>query len=91
MKIGIIIIIVSMIWYLAHAIIYNYFLQKYNPEIFDKEPERKRDKGKNHDVQIIIKTEETPAWVMLLGMPPIPLFVLGVLIVIISFIVSLFN
>jgi len=91
MKLGIIIIVFSIVWYIAHTIIYNYFLQKHNPGIFDNVPEQKRKKGKKQEVHVVITSGQTPAWVMLMGMLPIPLFILGVLITIIGFIISLFN
>ena len=91
MKIGLIIIVVSIIWYIVHAIIYNHFLQKNNPEIFNEAERQRVGKRKNKEVQVVMTSGETPAWVMLLGMPPIPLFLLGILITIIGFIISLFK
>ena len=91
MKIGLIIIIVSIVWYIIHTIIYNHYLRKQNPRLF-KEAERQRIiKQKSQEVQVVMTSGQTPAWVMLLGIPPIPLFFIGALIIIIRFIIGLFE
>lgn len=90
MKIGPIIIVVSVIWYVVHTIIYNHYLRKQNPELFEEAEKQRIGKRKSKEVQVVITSGQTPAWVMLLGVPPIPLFFLGVLTTIIGFIISLF-
>jgi hypothetical protein len=91
MKIGLIIIVVSIIWYIVHGIIYNHYLQKTNPEIFNEAERQRVGKQKIKEVRVVMTSGETPAWVMLLGMPPIPLFLLGILITIIGLIISFFK
>lgn len=91
MKIGLIIIIVSIVWYIIHTIIYNHYLRKQNPGLFEEAEKQRISKQKSQEVQVVITSGQTPAWVMLLGMPPIPLFFLGVLITIIGFIIGLFK
>jgi len=91
MKIGLIIIIVSIVWYIIHMIIYNHYLRRQNPELFEEAEKQRINKQKSQKVQVVITSGQTPAWVMLLGIPPIPLFFLGVLITIIGFIIGLFE
>jgi hypothetical protein len=91
MKIGLIIVVISIIWYVIHAAIYNHYLQKNNPGLFDEAERQRNSRQKRNDVQVVVTSGQTPAWVMILGLPPIPLFVLGVLITVIGFIINLFN
>jgi len=91
MKIGPIIIVVSVIWYIVHTIIYNHYLRKQNPELFEEAERQRGGKRKSKEIQVVMTSGQTPAWVMLLGVPPIPLFFLGVLVTIIAFIISLFK
>lgn len=89
MKIGLILIVVSVVWYIVHAGIYNYYLQKNNPGLFD-ELEKPRKKQPN-EVQVVVTSGKTPAWVMLMAVPPIPLFISGIVVTIIGLIVGLFK
>jgi len=91
MKLGIILIAVSIVWYIAHAMLYNYFLQKNNPELFDEKPQQRGSKKGKKEVTVVMTSGKTPAWVMLIGVPPMPLFVVGVVITVIAFIVGLFK
>ena len=91
MKFGLIIIVVSIVWYVIHAAIYNHYLQKNNPGLFEDVTRQHSGKRKRGEVQVVVTSGKTPVWVMLLGMPPIPLFFLGILITIIGFIISLFK
>ena len=91
MKIGLTIIVISIIWYVIHAAIYNHYLQKNNPGLFEKAERQHNSKRKRNEVQVVVTSGQTPAWVMLLGIPPIPLFFLGVLATIVGFIINLFK
>ena len=91
MKIGLIIILISIFWYIMHAVIYNYYLQKNNPEIFERTNSQRKKKQKNKEVQVVFSNGQIPVLVMLMGIPPIPLFFLGIAVTIIGFIMSLFK
>jgi len=91
MKLGLIIIAVSVVWYIVHTVIYNYFLRKNNLGLFDDETKKHGGKKGQKEVTVVMTSGQTTAWVMLLGMPPIPLFLIGVLVTIIGAIVSLFR
>jgi uncharacterized membrane protein len=90
MKIGLLVIAISVVWYIVHAVIYNYYLQKNNPGLFDEIPS-KSSSQKRDEVNFVVTSGKTPSWVALMGMPPIPLFLIGILITVIGFIISLFK
>ena len=90
MKIGLLVIAISVVWYIVHAGIYNYYLQKNNPGLFDEIPS-KSSSQKRDEVNFVVTSGKTPGWVALMGMPPIPLFLIGILITIFGFIISLFK
>jgi hypothetical protein len=91
MKFGLIVIAVSVVWYIAHVVVYNYFLQKNNPGIFEEEPKKRGGIEGQKEVTVVMTSGQTPAWVMLLGIPPLPLFLFGVVVTIIGTIFSLFR
>ena len=91
MKIGLIIIVISIIWYVIHAALYNHYLKKNDPGLFDKVEKQRNSRQKRKEVQVVATSGQTPAWVMILGLPPIPLFILGALITVIGFIINLFS
>lgn len=90
MYFGIALIIIGVIWYVFHTLIYNYYLRKNAPEILQPERPQSRTKEKRKQVTIAIMAGTIPAWVAVLGIPPIPLVLLGVLTIIISGVINLF-
>ncbi|MCP4542887.1 MAG: hypothetical protein GY832_37680 [Chloroflexi bacterium] len=91
MKLGLVLIAASIIWYIIHVVIYNHYLRKNNPGLFGNVPKKGSGKKRVKGIEIVNTSGQTPAWVMLLGLPPMPLFLLGVAITIVAFIVGLFR
>ena len=86
---GVILIITGSVWYIIHAVIYNYYLKKNTPELFEHQTTPSGSKHKK--IKVFITEGGTPAWVALLGVPPIPLLLFGLLITVVSFVFSLFR
>ncbi len=91
MKFGLILIAISVVWYIVHMVIYNHYLQKNSPGIFDDVAQTGDGKKREKKVTVVMTSGTTPAWVMLLGMPPIPLFLIGIAITVIAFVIGLFT
>jgi len=88
---GLSLIGIGVIWYIVHAIIYNYFLRKHNPGIFDNSLQPRHSGKRSKKATVVVTSGKTPAWVMLFGMPPIPLFLFGIVITIVALIIKLFK
>lgn len=90
LHIGLLFIGISIIWYIAHAMIYNHFLRKHNPDLFDESlRSRQHSDNRNKKVTIFITSGKTPVWVMLFGIFPIPILLLGILITIVALIINI--
>lgn len=87
---GISLIGIGISLYIAHAIIYNYFLRKNSPEIFNDIPQSGRSKKQKKKMTIAVINSQTPSWVVLLGLPSIPLFLVGVLMSVVALIMKIF-
>jgi hypothetical protein len=90
MYIGLALIIISIVWYLVHMEIYNRYLRKYRPEILDGSLGKRIPHKQGGKVTVIITTGKTPAWITLFGLPPLPLFLIGILLTIVGLIVNAF-
>ncbi len=89
---GLALIVIGIVWYIVHTIIYNHYLAKNAPELLQPRSNKSRSKGKKQEPVTVIVTEgQTPGWLGLLGIPPIPIFLLGLLITIVSAIVGIFT
>ena len=74
--------------YIIHTILLNHFLGKNAPEM----TKSGRSKGNQKERKIRIEAvsyDDVPRWVILIGFPSMPLFLLGILIVIIAFVFRL--
>jgi hypothetical protein len=91
LDIGLLLIGIGVIWYIAHAAIYNRFLRKHNPEIFDDSLRPRHSGKRSKKVTVVVTSGQTPAWIMLFGIPPIPIFLLGVVITIVTLIINAFQ
>ena len=91
LDIGLWLIGIGIIWYIAHAVIYNLSLRKHNPEIFDDSLPPRHPSKRSKKVAVVVTSGQTPAWIMLFGIPPIPLFLLGVVITIVTLIINAFQ
>jgi hypothetical protein len=89
--IGIALIIISIVWYLVHMEIYNQYLKKHRPEILDGSLRKRTPHKQGSKVTVIVTTGQTPAWIMLFGLPPLPLFLIGILLTAVALIVNAFR
>ena len=89
--IGLLAIGIGISLYIAHAIIYNYFLRKNSPEVFHDIPQSGRSKQRNKKATIVVVNSQTPGWVILLGLPSMPLLLLGILITVVALIMKIFQ
>lgn len=91
LDVGLFLIGIGIIWYIFHTVIYNRFLGKHNPEIFDDNLHPRRSGKRNKKVTVVVTGKQTPAWIMILGIPPIPIFLIGILITIVTLIINAFQ
>jgi hypothetical protein len=89
--IGITLITISIVWYLVHMEIYSQYLRKHRPEILDDSLRKRNPHKQGGKVTVIITTGQTPAWIMLFGLPPLPLFLIGTLLTVVALIVNAFR
>ncbi len=85
MRLGIILAVIGIVCYIAHALLLNYYLRKNAPEALGRAPRPRSQYGENH---VYVVEGATPRWVTLLGLPALPLFLLGVALIAISFLVK---
>ncbi len=90
MYIGIALIVTGIVWYVIHTIIYNHYLAKNAPELLEPKPAKSRSKSKRKKQRVTVVVTEgvTPTWVAIASVPPLPLFLLGLLITIVSIIIA---
>ncbi len=92
MYFGIIVIIIGILWYITYMVIYNYYLRKNAPDLLQSPSANSCSKGrKDRNVRVVITEGLTPGWVALVGIPPIPIFLLGLLITIVALVPRLFR
>lgn len=85
---------IGLVLYVTHTILYNHHLRKNDPDIVGlldsksaNRPKKKKKSGKK-EVRVIAIESSTPGWVMLLGLPSIPMFFIGIVIIAISLIIK---
>ena len=88
LSIGIALIAISIVWYLVHAEIYNRYLRKNRPEIFDESIRQHHSSKQDSKVTVVVTNGQTPAWIMLFGLPPLPLFLVGIVLTILALIIN---
>ena len=91
LDIGLFLIGISIIWYIVHAVIYNRFLGKHHPEIFDDNLQPRRSGKRKKTLTVVVTDNQTPAWIMILGIPSIPIFLIGIVITIVTLIINAFQ
>jgi hypothetical protein len=84
MRWGIILVALGITCYMVHAILLNYFLRKNAPEVLEGVP---RAPSQRHR-RVFLVRGATPRWVTLLGLPALPLLLLGIVLIAISFLVT---
>jgi hypothetical protein len=84
MRWGILLVAIGIACYIIHAILLNDFLRKNAPEVLA------RDLGvpSQRHSRVFLVRGATPRWVTLLGLPAIPLFLLGIVLIAVSCLVN---
>jgi hypothetical protein len=84
MRWGLILVAIGIACYMVHALLLNYFLRKNAPEVLA------RDLGvpAQRPRQVYLVRGATPRWVTLLGLPALPLLLLGIVLIAIAFLVT---
>ena len=85
MRWGIILAVIGIACYIAHAVLLNLYLRKHAPEVLGRTPRTRSQHGEN---RVYVVEGVTPRWVTLIGIPAVPLFLLGVALIAISFLVK---
>ncbi len=97
LSVGLVITGFGVIVYIASAVLLNYYLRKNRPDVLEQlDPKsgssRKKPRGnKSGEVRVVITENATPGWVALLGFPAMPLFLVGVAVIILSLIIKAFG
>jgi len=87
----------GVLLYVASAILLNYYLCKNRPDVLEQPNSRsgdlrKKQKGnKNGDIIVVITENAIPSWVTFLGFPAIPLFLIGIAVIILSLVINAFS
>lgn len=88
---------IGVVLYVASAVLLNYYLRKNRPDMLEQfysgsGASRKKQKGnKGKEVRIVVTENATPGWVALLGFPAIPLFIMGIAVIILSLVINAFS
>ena len=94
---GIAISVSGVILYIVSAVLFNYYLSKNTSDAmkqFDSRSgaSRRKQKGdKGKEIRIVVTENATPGWVALLGSLAMPVFLIGVAVIILSLIVRAFS
>ena len=87
MRWGILLAVLGVACYIIHAVLLNHSLRQYAPEVLA------RDSGvpSQRQSRVYLVQGVTPRWVTLLGLPAIPLFLLGIVLIAISCLVTVLH
>ena len=84
MRWGILLATLGVACYIVHAILLNYFLRKNAPEVLARDP----GMSSQRQSRVSLVRGVTSRWVTLLGLPALPLWLLGIVLIAISFLVT---
>ena len=84
MRWGILLVALGIACYMVHAILLNYFLRKNAPEVLARDPGMPSQRQR----RVFLVRGATPRWVTLLGLPALPLLLLGIVLIAIAFLVT---
>ena len=93
--IGLVISGTGVILYITHTILYNYYLRKNRPDLLeqlDSEPGNSstgQKENKEPEVKIVITESGAPGWVMLLVLPAMPIFLVGIGVIVLSLVIKI--
>ncbi len=94
--VGLVITGLGVILYIASTVLLNYCL-KNRPDVLEQfdsksgDSRKKQNGNKDKEVRIVLTENATPGWVVLLGIPAIPVFLVGITVVILSLIIKAFS
>lgn len=74
--------------YIVYAVLLNRYRRKNAPEVLGRAPRARSQPGEN---RVYVVEGATPRWVTLLGLPALPLFLLGIVLIAVSFLVKMFR
>jgi len=84
MRWGILLAAIGVACYIMHAVLLNQYLRKHAPEVLARDPGVPSQRQR----RVYLVQGVTPRWVTLLGLPALPLFLLGIVLIAISFLVK---
>ena len=79
---------IGLVLYIVNTILLNHFLGKNSPEMVKSGRSKRIQQERRIRIEAITD-DDAPRWVILMGFPSIPLFLLGILVVIIAFVFRL--
>jgi hypothetical protein len=84
MRWGIILVAIGIACYIIHVVLLNHYLRKHAPEVLARDPGMPSQRPR----RVFLVRGATPRWVTLLGLPAIPLFLLGIVLIAVSCLVN---
>ena len=84
MRWGILLVAIGVACSMVHTILLNEFLRKNAPEVLARDPGVPSQRQR----RVFLVREATPRWVTLLGLPALPLVLLGIGLLAIAFLVT---
>ena len=87
----------GVVLYIISAVLLNYYLRKNRPDVLEQfdsksgDSRKKQQGNKGKEVRIVVTENATPGWVALLGFPAIPLFLIGIAVIILSLVINAFS
>ena len=84
MRWGILLTALGVACYIVHAILLNYFLRKNTPKVLEGVPRAPSQRQR----RVFLVRGATPRWVTLLGLPALPLLLLGIVLIAIAVLVT---
>jgi hypothetical protein len=85
MRWGIFLAVLGVACYIVHAVLLNHYLRKHVPEVLARDPGVPSQRPR----QVYLVRGATPRWVTLLGLPALPLLLLRLVLIAISFLVTI--
>jgi hypothetical protein len=84
MRWGIILVAIGIACYIIHVMLLNYFLRQNAPEVLEGVPRAPSQRQR----RVLLVRGATPRWVTLLGLPALPLVLLGIVLIVIACLVT---
>ena len=84
MRWGIILVAIGIACSIIHAVLLNHSLRKHAPEVLARDPGMPSQRPR----RVFLVRGATPRWVTLLGLPALPLVLLGIVLIAIACLVT---